>query len=59
MLNLCEIREKLKDRRPSVVSEATGVHVNTVISIQKGRSVNPTYRVIVALSNYLEADRCK
>lgn len=54
MLTIDEIRKKLLDRRPSVVSAVTGVHVNTIISIQKGRGLNPTYRVMLALSNYLQ-----
>lgn len=54
MLSLNQIREALQDLRPGRVSEATGVHVNTVMQIRDNPKANPTWRVIKALSDYLE-----
>lgn len=54
MLTLEQIREQLKDRRIGMVSEATGVHVNTIRDIRDNKGSNPTYKVLIALSDYLE-----
>jgi hypothetical protein len=53
MLTLDDIRERLKDRRLPVVSEATGVHWNTIRAIRDNPDANPTYQVMVKLSDYL------
>ena len=53
MLTLDEIRERLMDRRLPVVSEATGVHFNTIRNIRDNPWANPTYQVMVKLSDYL------
>jgi hypothetical protein len=53
MLTLDEIRERLRDRRLPVVSEATGVHSNTIRVIRDNPWANPTYQVMLKLSNYL------
>ena len=53
MLTLDEIRERLRDRRLPVVSEATGVHSNTIRIIRDNPWANPTYQVMVKLSDYL------
>lgn len=54
MLTLEQIRHKLKDRRPNMVAEATGLHLNTILAIRDSDNANPTYKVLVALSDYLE-----
>ena len=54
MLKLEVIREMLKDRRPSLIAEATGISYPTVQSIRDGLNTNPTLRVLTALSDYLE-----
>lgn len=54
MLTLEQIRQELTDRRPGMVAEATGLHINTVRDIRDNIEANPTYRVIEALSNYFE-----
>jgi len=54
MLTLEQIRQELADRRPGMVAEATGLHINTVRDIRDNIEANPTYRVIEALSNYFE-----
>ena len=53
MLTLETIREKLQDRVPSKVAKATGLHVNTVANIRDGKSENPEYATLRALSDYL------
>ena len=54
MLTLKQVREALQDRRLSVVAKETGLHVNTIMHIRDNPDANPTYRVLVALSDYLE-----
>jgi hypothetical protein len=55
MLSLCKIKEKLKDRRVDIVAKETGLHYNTVRMVRDDPKANPTYRVIKALSDYLES----
>lgn len=54
MMTLDRIRQALSDRMPSKVAEATGLHYNTIREVRDNPDANPTYKVIVALSNYLE-----
>lgn len=53
MLTLEQIIEKLGDRRTDVVASAIGVRPATIIDIKKGRTLNPSYTVVKALSDYL------
>lgn len=53
MMTLEQIRAALADRRISMVAQATGLHVNTVIEVKNSLQANPTYRVLKALSDYL------
>jgi hypothetical protein len=53
MMTLERISEGLKDRRLTVVSTATGVHWNTIRTIRDNPNANPTYQVMVKLSDYL------
>lgn len=53
MMTLEQIREALRDRRPGLVAEATGLHLNTVREIRDNPHANPTYKVLKALSDYL------
>ncbi len=55
MMTLESIREALKDRRVSMVAEATGLHYNTVRDLRDNENANPTYKVLKALSDYLES----
>ena len=58
MRTLEQIRAALQDRKIEKVSESCGVHYNTVREIQRNPDVNPTWRVMLALNNYLdEKDR--
>ena len=53
MLTLDQIRAALRDRRPSAVARATGLHINTVRAVLHSPRANPTYRVLRALSDYV------
>lgn len=53
MLTLEQIREALRDRRPGLVADATGLHLNTVREVRDNPEANPTYKVLKALSDYL------
>lgn len=53
MMTLEQIREALSDRRLSLVAELTGIHYNTIREIRDNPDANPTYRVVVTLSDYL------
>jgi len=53
MMTLYAIRHALADRSPIKVAEATGLHYNTIREIRDNENANPTYKVMVALSEYL------
>lgn len=55
MLTLEAIRRALQDRNIAAVSEATGIHPNTLYRIRDGSRENPSYSTIVTLSDYLRA----
>jgi hypothetical protein len=54
MMTIEAIRLALRDRRISMVSLATGLHTNTIKGIRDNEDANPTYKVLKALSDYLE-----
>lgn len=56
MMDLNAIRAALADRMPAKVSEATGIHYNTIRQVRDNEDANPTYKVIKALSDYLSAN---
>ena len=55
MMTIEDIRKQLQDLRPIRVSEATGLHANTIRDIRDNPQANPTYRALKALSDYLES----
>lgn len=55
MMTLQEIRLALSDRMPMRVAEATGLHYNTIRQVRDNPDANPTYKVVQALSDYLES----
>lgn len=57
MMYLEQIRAMLADRRLSLVAEATGLHYNTIRAVRDDPNVNPTYKVIKALSDYLQGSK--
>ena len=56
MLTIEEIKERLKDRRPNVVGDVTGLSYGTIAGIRNGVNQNPTLKVMQALSEYFEGD---
>jgi transcriptional regulator with XRE-family HTH domain len=54
MLNLDQIKAKLSDRRLDAIAAATGLHRNTIANIKSGKIENPTYYVLIKLSDYFE-----
>lgn len=54
MLTIDEIKNKLQDRRPNIVGDATGLSYGTIAGIRNGINVNPTLKVMQALSEYFE-----
>ena len=59
MMTLNDIRLALHDRRIGLVAQATGLHVNTIRDLRDSENTNPSYRVLVALSDYLEKNAAK
>ena len=55
MLTLELIREQLQDRRLTVIAERTGLHPNTLRDIRNNEGCNPSHRVLLALSTYIES----
>ena len=55
MMTLEQIRNALSDRMPVKVADATGLHYNTIREVRDNPDANPTYTVLLALSNYLES----
>lgn len=56
-MTLEQIRKALSDRMPIKVADATGLHYNTIREVRDNPDANPTYKVLVALSNYLEGQQ--
>ncbi len=54
MVELEWIRHGLSDRRPKMVAEKTGLHVNTIINIRDGRETNPKFETLNRLALYLK-----
>lgn len=53
-MTLEQIVAALKDRRIDMVSEATGLHYQTVMKVRNGDSKNPSNDTMRALEAYLE-----
>ena len=54
MLTLEEIKHRLEDLKLTRVSEKTGVSYQTIVGIKNGHNVNPNYKAVLRLSDYLE-----
>ena len=54
MMTLEQIKRALRDRRLGMVADATGLHVNTIREVRDSENANPTYKVLKALSDYLQ-----
>jgi hypothetical protein len=57
MMTIDQIRQALQDRKLAVVSDATGLHYNTIYKIKSGTNTNPSYETMRVLSAYL-AGQC-
>jgi transcriptional regulator with XRE-family HTH domain len=55
MLTVPQIAAALKDRRLDLVSEATGLHRNTVMKYRDGLVENPSLATVQKLSDYIES----
>ena len=53
MVEIDWIRNALLDRRPKVVAERTGLHVNTILRIRDGKEENPKIQTLNLLTAYL------
>ena len=53
MMTLQQIKDALSDRSPMKVTKATGLHYQTIREVRDNPLANPTYKVLLALSNYL------
>lgn len=56
MMTLNQIKALLRDRRLDVVSDATGLHRNTLAYIRDSEGANPTEKTLAALSGYFEGN---
>ena len=54
MLTIDEVREKLRDRRLTVVADETGLAYDTVRRVAAGKFINISYETVSRLSEYLE-----
>jgi DNA-binding Xre family transcriptional regulator len=54
MLKIDEIRERLRDRRLTVVADETGLAYDTVRRVAAGKFTNISYETVARLSDYLE-----
>jgi len=54
MLTLRQIKDALDDRMLTKVADATGLHYNTLRELRNNPDANPTYKVMLAVSDYLE-----
>jgi ABC-type Zn uptake system ZnuABC Zn-binding protein ZnuA len=54
MLDLQQIKDKLKERRLPVVARETGLHYNTVRKIAADADVDVSYLTVKRISDYLE-----
>lgn len=54
MMTLQQIKDALSDRSPMKVAKATCLHYQTIRDVRDNPNANPTYKVLLALSNYLE-----
>jgi DNA-binding phage protein len=54
MIELDDLREKLKDRNLKMVAEGAGVHYNALYRLMNERA-RPSYETVKRLVQYLEA----
>ena len=52
MMTLHQIKRLLADRKLTLVSNATGIHRNTLAEIRDNPDANPTHNTLATLSDY-------
>jgi len=55
MINIDDLVKKLKESNIREVARKTGLHFNTVYLIANGKNKNPTYSVLLKISEHLNA----
>jgi transcriptional regulator with XRE-family HTH domain len=55
MMSVEEIRNKLQGMNIKKVARDTSLHFNTIYSIANGKKKNPSYNVVLKLSEYLSS----
>ena len=55
MMTLHQIKRLLADRKLTLVSNATGIHRNTLAEIRDNPDANPTHNTLAALSDYFKS----
>jgi len=56
LLTAEELRQRLQDRRPSIVARATGLSRQAIYFLRKGDH-EPSYKTLVALSKYFQENQ--
>lgn len=56
MLSVDSVKNQLKDRRISIVSEKTGLSERTITDIRDGKNTNPKINTLNALMTYFETE---
>jgi DNA-binding Xre family transcriptional regulator len=54
MMTVEQVAKALKDRRMDMVSDATGLHENTIRAIRDGHTKDPSFGTMQRLCDYLE-----
>lgn len=52
MMDVSEIRERMKDRRVYQVAEKTGLNPRTIYNLLTDKNANPTRKTLLALTAY-------
>ena len=53
IMELSEIKYRLQMYKTAAIALATGLSAQTITAVTSGRNSNPTYRVLVALSDFI------
>lgn len=54
MLSKEEIVRRMQDRKLKIISEETGIHVNTLSLIKNGKTTDMMANTLIRLSEYFE-----
>lgn len=56
-MNLDQIKKALKDRRLTVIAEATGISYGTLLAIRDNPGANPGVKTLKVIEDYLKGTR--